>query len=369
MKGLFFYTALIITNLLALLSTTYACTDFRVTAKDGTILIARSMEFATDLKSQLVTTPQGKSFTSTTANNKPGVSWKSKYGYVYLNGLNQDFVVDGMNEKGLSFEALYLPGETQYQTVPAGKDNQGLPYHLMGDWILGNFQTLDEVKQMLPTIFLFEQKLPGLGDMIFPLHYSIYDASGNGIVVEYVNGKMQLYENKVGIMTNSPLYDWHITNLRNYLNLSPFSPDPVVAGGITFTATGQGAGMFGLPGDVSPPSRFVKAAFLLKNSYPINDAAGALNLAQHIINNVDIPMGAVRAKQADGSVVGDYTQWVVFKDLTHKVIYFRTYNDLTVRGVAFNKLDFSPNAKVLRMPIESVPSYTDITQQLMNQKM
>jgi choloylglycine hydrolase len=349
-------------------TTNYACTDFRVVGKDHSVVIARSMEFAMDLKSELWTTPRGQAFATTAPDGKPGMSWKAQYGYAFLNGLGQDFVVDGLNEKGLSFEALYLPGETQYQTVPAGHNNQALAYAYLGHWILGNFQNITEVRKTLSSLYVFAQKLPGLGDFIFPLHFAIYDSSGNGIIVEYVNGQMQLHENKVGIMTNSPLYDWQITNLRNYLNLSPYSPDPISAGSITFSATGQGAGMIGLPGDVSPPSRFVKVAFLLKYANPIEDAAGALNLAEHVINNVDIPMGAVRVKQADGSIAGDYTQWVVFKDLTHKTLYFRTYQNLTLRSVALEKLDFSSGAARLKMTLDSPPMSMDVTQQLMAQK-
>ncbi len=78
-------------------------------------------------------------------------------------------------------------------------------------------------------------------------------------------------------MTNSPKYNWHVNNLRNYLNLTPNNPNPVSASGLTFSATGQGAGMVGLPGDVSPPSRFVKTAFLAKNAYQANTADDLLN--------------------------------------------------------------------------------------------
>lgn len=336
-----------------------ACTDFRLTAKDGTIIVTRSMEFATDLQSNLRTSPRDRQF-STTLNTKPSMSWQAKYGYLFVDGLNQDIAIDGMNEMGLSIEALYLPGETKYQTVPVGKETQGLPYINFGDWVLSNFKTVDEVKQALPNIYVFEQTLPSLGNMIFPLHFAIHDSTGKSIVVEFVNGQMHVMDNPVGILTNSPTFDWQITNLRNFLNLSPYNPSPITANGITFVATGQGSGMMGLPGDTSPPSRFVKMSALLKTSYPATDAFSTLNLAQHIINNVDIPAGLSRAV-SNGKEIYETTEWVVFKDLTHKIFYYRTYSDLTIHGVDMSKINFTQNAPRLKMPLTSPQYVMDMT--------
>lgn len=328
----------------------YACTDFRLTAKDGSILITRSMEFALDLKSNLRSSPQGRQFTTAIPDGKPGLSWQSKYGYLYVDGLNVDIAIDGMNEQGLSIEALYLPGETEYQTIPTGQNQRALGYDQLGHWLLGNFKNVDEVRQALNNIFVYAAKIPGMQDVIFPLHFAVHDAGGNGIVVEFVKGKMNIFDNKLGVMTNSPTYDWHLTNLRNYLNLSPYNPKPVVTNGITFASTGQGGGMVGLPGDISPPSRFVKIALMKETVLPTENALSTLNLAQHLINNVDIPLGFVREAKTNNAT-NELTQWVVFKDLTHKIFYYRTYDNLTLRAVSFNKIDFSTKAPLLKMPL------------------
>ncbi len=117
-----------------------------------------------------------------------------------------------------------------------------------------------------------------------------------------------------------------------------------------FCVTGQGSGSVGLPGDPSPPSRFVKTYFLLATALPVKNAAESLVLAQHIINNVDIPLGLSRDKM-DNSTVYDYTQWVVFKDLTHRKFYYRTYHNMALHMVDMNKLDFSEKAHQLRMAL------------------
>jgi len=236
----------------ALTPSSFACTDFRVTAKDGTVLITRSLEYAADLNSNLRSSPRGRLFKTESPDAKAGLSWKAKYGYLFLDGMGVDVAIDGMNEAGLSIEALYLPNFAEYQQVPAGSNSHALPYLNFGDWILSNFANIDEVRKALPTVYVYAAKVPSLGDMIFPLHYAIFDSTGKGIVVEYVAGKLHVYDH-LGIMTNSPTYDWHLNNLSNYLHLAPVNPPSIVANGITFGSNGQGFGMLGLPGDVSPP--------------------------------------------------------------------------------------------------------------------
>lgn len=347
---------------------TFACTDFKLTAKDGSVMITRSMEFGLQLNSAIRNSNRGRTFTSNTPNNKPGHSWKATYGYIFVNGLNQDFVTDGMNEQGLSFGYLYLPGLTQYQAVPAGKDNQAIPYYQLGDWVLSNFKTVEEVRQALASLYVFEQGLPAMPTMIFPLHASIYDSTGKGIIVEFTEGKMNIYDS-IGVLTNSPSYGWQVTNLRNYLTLSPYAPNPVTVNGITYSATGQGSGAFGLPGDVAPPSRFAKMSYFTKVAYPANDASELLNLSQHFINNVDIPAGLARARNPSGKESTESTQWVVFKDLVHKMFYYRTYGDMSLRSISLDKIDFSEKAPRFNLPMEQAPQIMDVTQPFLNSKL
>jgi choloylglycine hydrolase len=343
---------------------TQACTDFRLTSKDGNVLVTRTLEFALDLKSNLRTSTRGRVFTNTAPDGKPGFTWKAKYGYVYLDGLNVDIAMDGMNEKGLSIEALYLPGFAGYQTVPAGQNANALPYIQTGNWILSNFATVDEVKAALSQVYIFNQAIPTLGNTVFPLHFAVYEASGKSIVIEIVNGKMNVYDNQLGLMTNSPTYNWHLTNLNNYAYLTPQNPTPVQDNGVMFASTGQGYGMIGLPGDISPSSRFIKIATLLRVVVPANNAADNLNLAQHIINNVDIPVGFAREPQ-NGNFTSDKTEWTVFKDLTNLVLYYRTYADTSLHSVSLSKLNFAENAPRLKMPLASTQFIQDQTDQFL----
>jgi len=342
-----------------------ACTHFKITAQDGTVVIGRSLEFGPNLESNIITVPRDTAFDNKAPDGSAGVSWKNKFGYVDLNGFQLPLAVDGMNEKGLSIGALYFPNKIQYQTVSTGEDKHALPYYAFGDWVLGNFSTVAEVKAALPTLRVYAKALEVQGKpTTFPLHYVITDASGQSAVVEFVDGKMNVYDNKLGVFTNAPSFPWQLTNLRNYANLSPYSPAAVKVDGIEYSATGQGAGMFGLPGDTSPPSRFVKIAFLVDTAKEVPDAAGALNLAQHIMNNVDIPFGLVRGVKGDNSPL-ESTQWVVFKDLKNHVLYFKSYDNQTLQAIYLDKLNFAKGAKSMKLPVENKQlPIADVTSQL-----
>src|ERR1035438_9464972 len=102
------------------------------------------------------------------------------------------------------------------------------------------------------------QRSAAFGTAFVPLHYVLHDAKGNSIVLEWVGGKLNIYDNTVGVMTNSPTYDWQMTNLRNYVSLSPDNAKPVTVNGVQYAANGQGSGLLGLPGDPTPPSRLVQ---------------------------------------------------------------------------------------------------------------
>ena len=255
----------------------HACTDVRLMASDGSPFSVRTMEFAVDLDSQAVIVPRGEHMTSPAPDGK-GLAWTSKYGFVGMNAFRAAAATDGLNEKGLGFGALYLPAETKYQTVKPGDEARALSNISFGAWVLGNFATVDEVRASLGDVVVWGEPVPQLGSFA-PLHYVITDASGKSIVVEYVDGAMHVYDNKVGVLTNSPTYPWHIENLRNYVNLTAVNAAPVKVGTATYAGTGQGSGLHGLPGDPTPPSRFVMAAATSYLADKPKDSAAALVLA------------------------------------------------------------------------------------------
>lgn len=73
-------------------------------------------------------------------------------------------------------------------------------------WILSNFATVEEVRRGMAGVRVCMGQALDLGPV--PLHYVMHDAGGGCIVIEYVKGKMNLYENPLGVLTNSPPFDW-----------------------------------------------------------------------------------------------------------------------------------------------------------------
>ncbi|MCK9205244.1 MAG: linear amide C-N hydrolase [Bacteroidales bacterium] len=319
-----------------------ACTVFRMTAKDGSILIARSMEFAVDLHYDLIVVPRNTTFTSPFPQGRHGITWATRFGYVGVASMGMNSgVSEGMNEKGLSISALWFENNMQWQQVSSGDSNQALAQTMFSDWVLGRFSTVEDVKASVIKIKVFNYTDPSI-KMPVLLHYIVYDAAGGSIVIEFDKGQCNVYDNPLGIMTNSPNFPWQMTNLRQYIGMDPANPKAANADGLTFSATGHGQGMIGLPGDYTPPSRFVRLAMFSRFVDQQPDAAHNLILCNHVINTFTIPFGIIVDKAPDGTILDkESTQWVTFRDITNRVLYFKTYDNPTLRKIDLNKLDFS----------------------------
>lgn len=315
-----------------------ACTDFQVQATDGAYIYGRSMEWAQPLRSKLRFHYRGETVQSGAPNGQPGQKWTTKFGYVAADAYDIDTAVDGMNEQGLVFSALWLPG-TVYQDVPAGSETAAIDALQVGGWLLGNFSTVDEALTELRRHYIWCSPIKEMGG-VPTLHIALHDSSGKNAVIEFVDGKQKIYDNPNGVLTNAPTFDWHTTNLRNYIHVNATNPSPVIVAGTVLTPPGQGSGFLGIPGDWTPPSRFVRATAMLAFARRPSVFADGVILAEHILNAVDIPIGAVR-DGAGTSAHTDYTQWALIKDATNKKLYHRSYNDLSLRAVDLQKVDWS----------------------------
>jgi choloylglycine hydrolase len=196
-----------------------------------------------------------------------------------------------------------------------------------------------------------------------PFHAIVHDASGDSAVIEFLDGKAKIFDDPLGVITNSPTFDWHLTNLRNYVNLSATNVPPIAIGDIRLGQLGEGSGLLGLPGDYTPPSRFVRAVTFTQAADQPATAEAAVNVAFHILNSFDIVKGVARGKH-DGQVVVDFTQYTTAADLKNLRYYYRTYDNPQIRVVDLKGLKWSPG-KVLTMPVgDKTPSFEDQTAKL-----
>ncbi|MBS9478779.1 choloylglycine hydrolase family protein [Ancylobacter radicis] len=340
-------------SLLAMVNAGIACTAVDLIAADKSVIAGRTMEWAYDMKWTLVSQPKGTPLTlvAPKAAGLPNVTVTTKYAVVGVSAgiIPGGALLDGQNAQGLSMSANFLPGFTQYQTVTA-QDKQYQSVLTFGSWALGSFASVAELEPALKTMKVWADASLPSGPTPPTLHFVFVDRSGAGIVVEYVDGEVRIHQNAAHVLTNAPTYDWHLNNLRNYLSLSTVAVAQRQVGTLNVTELGAGGGGLGLPGDYTPPSRFVKAAFLRHYAEQPKDAAGAAQMVGHILNNVDIPVGIAQFKNPDGSLGSDYTQWVVVKDLTNNRLSIANYaNRLNYLTIELDPLfaQDTPGAKLV----------------------
>ncbi|GLK74218.1 choloylglycine hydrolase family protein [Ancylobacter dichloromethanicus] len=316
--------------LLATVNMSLACTAVDLVAKDGSVVAGRTMEWAFDMKWQLVSQPKGTELTlvAPAALDLPAHKVTTKYPVVGVNAgiIPGGALLDGQNSEGLSMSGNFLPGFTQYQTVT--KDDKEYQTVLtFGSWALGSFATVAELRAALKTMKVWADDTLATGPTPATIHFVFVDRSGAGIVVEYVGGEVQIHDNVAHVLTNAPTYDWHLNNVRNYLSLSTVGVSSREVADVNVTELGQGGGMLGMPGDYTPPSRFVRATVLRHNATQPEDVGAAAQTVAHILNNVDIPIGIAQFHQKDGTLGSDYTQWIVVKDLTNNKLMIADYDN------------------------------------------
>ena len=313
----------------------FACTNLALTAKDGTTVRARTMEFADLLHSSVSVVPAGASMHGTLPDGGEGIAYTTKYNMLGANALGMDIILDGMNDQGLSIGLLYFPGFAEYAKATPENAGRSLAPHEFGNWVLGSFANIDEVKAGLGNVAIVPTPAPVL-DQVQPLHFIVSDKSGKSIVIEPIGGELKVYDAPLGVMTNAPGYDWHMINLRNFVNLSVTDVPPIDLDGVKLAQIGQGAGMHGLPGDFTPPSRFVRAVVFSQAEFPAATAEEAVLKGFHIMNQFDIPHGTVR-EGTGKEPLAELTQWTTVSDMNNLRFYFKTYGNQNIHMVDLRK--------------------------------
>ena len=340
---------------------TDACTGLTVKSKDGGIVFVRSLEFGVDLKSSIAIIPRNYSFTGTAPDKNPGLQWEVKYGTVGATEFDTELLVDGINEKGLQAGIFFFPNVAKYQTVTSDEYKNTIAPWELATWLLTRFATVPEALEGVKTIKVTGTDWDKL-DMPMELHFIISDTNGDSAVIEYVNGELNIYNNPLGVITNAPAFDWQLTNLQNYANLSPMAAEGKTYAGMKINPTGMGSGMYGLPGDATPPSRFVRAALFSQNAYPVDTAEEAVQQAVRLINSFYLIAGVNRDNN-NGKVVTDITEWQTISDLKNLSYYFATYeNPATLNKVDLKEIDFDAE-KVKRISMDQETLFNDVTSQ------
>ncbi len=308
-----------------------ACTGIQIRTTDGSIVYARTLEFADDIKSNILIVPAGTSFVGTAPGNKPGLHWTTRFPLVGMNAFGERVIVDGLNDHGLAVGLFYFPDYAQYQAVQPKDAQKTLAPWELGVFLLGTCANTQEAVVAAAGVRVADVVQKDMG-FVPPVHYILTDAGGDCKVLEYTNGELKVHDNPLGVMTNSPAFDWHMTNLSNYVNLRVSNVPVIDVRGVELKALGQGSGMLGLPGDFTPPSRFVRAVAFSRSALPVKTSRQGVLEAFHILNQFDIPRGAARGTE-HGRPVADFTLWTSASDLGNGRYFYRTYENSRIRMV------------------------------------
>lgn len=231
---------------------------------------------------------------------------------------------DATNEYGLSMAGLNFPGYAVYHPVSDTLNNIA-PFEFI-PWILGQCQTVFEaehlIKQTNLTDIPFSPAYP-----LSPLHWIIADKL-RSISVEPIQTGLKIYENPVGVLTNNPPFDFHMNNLANYLNLSSNEPRAYFASQLPVCLYSRGLGAFGLPGDLSSASRFVRASFCKLNAECDVDEYSSVNQFFHILGSVEQTKGCCRTP--DGL---ERTIYSSCSNTDTCVYYYTTYENRQITAV------------------------------------
>ena len=311
-----------------------ACTGIALSAQDGSYIQARTIEWAKEaLPSEYVVIPRGQKLVSYTPTGQKGLTFFARYGVVGLSVVMKDFIAEGINEAGLSTGLFFFPKYGSYLPYDPAQNAITLADLQVNEWLLTQFETVNEVIEAISNV-----RIVGL-EQEAVVHWRIGDASGRQVVLEIVDGVPHFYENRVGVLTNAPGFEWHLANLNNYVNLYPGSAPDQAFSEILLSPIGGNSGFLGLPGDATPPSRFVRAAFYRATAPKLATGFETVTQCFHILNNFDIPIGTEHPK---GEVpnIPSTTQWTSAIDLTHRRVYYKTAYNNTIRCIDLKKIDF-----------------------------
>jgi len=272
------------------------------------------------------------------------VNQKSHYAMIGIGTVIDDYPLyyEATNEHGLSMAGLNFPGNAVYLPYVENKDNV-TPFEFV-PWILSQCKDLPQAKKLLRKINLlseaFSDALP-----LSPLHWIISDASGS-VVAEPNEAGVRIYENQLGILTNSPPFPYHMHHIREFLNLTPYEPQSRFCDNYNLTPYSRGMGAIGLPGDSSSSSRFVRAAFHTLNS--ISDGTEDGNIAQffHILDSVSMVNGSVRLMDNP-----EKTVYSCCCNTSKGIYYYTTYENRRICAVDLFREDLN-GSKIIQYPLE-----------------
>ena len=315
-----------------------ACSRVLFKNSEGTAFTGRSMDWMNETGTDLWSFPRGMKRNGGTDKNT--VQWTSKYGSVISSFYNAA-TVDGINEKGLVANVLYL-SDADYGGA------EGKPTMNIAAWaqyVLDNFATVAEAVAALEKepFRIIAPVLPG--GVAASGHLSISDRTGDSAIFEYLKGKLVIHHGpQYKVMTNEPPYDEQLAINKYWTEVN----------GADF-----------LPGTSRPSDRFARASYYvdtiptkLDKNYagivPGRDLGNqSIASVLGVIRDVSVPLGVSTPGQPNVAS----TTWRTVADHKGLAYYFDSATSPNVFWVDLAKLDFNEGAPAKKLPVSGGEIY------------
>ncbi len=322
--------SLLLSSAIILPHVAQACTRTLYNGSEDTVITGRTMDWTQDMDTNLWVFPRGIERNGAAGPDSP--KWTAKYGSLIASGYEMASA-DGMNEKGLVANMLYL-SESDYG---GSSDKPPMSISMWAQYVLDNYATVAEAVDALKgdPFRIIAPKMPnGVGAQ---LHLAISDPSGDSAVFEYLDGKLVIHHgDEYRVMTNSPSYDKQLALNAYWKEIK----------GDVF-----------LPGASRPADRFARASYLIsavptkvdKNlitavpdgTYANQAVAGVLS----VMRSVSVPLGI----STPGAPNIASTLWRTVADQKNKVYYFDSATSPNVLWVPLADLNFAKGAPVKKL--------------------
>lgn len=293
-----------------------------ITFKTKNNYFGRNLDLEYRFGEKVVITPRNYEFKL-----KNGKSINTKYSIIGMSTVIDKYPLyaEASNEKGLSIAGLYFPKNARFFEPDNSKLNL-TPYELI-PYFLGLYSKVSEIRDMLNNLNItnipFAPNLP-----VSDLHWIISDKE-ECLVLESTKEGLKIYENPYGVLTNNPPFSYHLENINNYLNLSPYTGNTIFANKANLDSYCQGMGAIGLPGDTSSSSRFVRAVFNKFNSNCNDDELSSVSQFFHILDSVSMVQGSTITQENKY----DITTYSCCINIDEGIYYYKTYNNNQITAI------------------------------------
>lgn len=315
------------------------CTHVHISSNKNNVYWGRTLDTSFnpfDIDSQINIVPRDFVLDTQTT------PWKTKYAFIGINLAGSTVYFDGVNEKGLAGGLLFLNACTFDKKENIEKEGfEAVNAGEIVPWILSNFETVADIRERISNVAVTPDDIPSLGELgkgnPMTVHFTFTDKSGDSVVLESTNnGHFRVFENTVGVMANDPTFDWHMTNLGNYVQVQGFNNKPNKLNEKTMIKpNSNGSGLLGLPGDYTSPSRFVRAAYLRNLIDEVSDEE-ALATLLGILNSVWIPKGIERF--SEDKEESQFTSYSCAYDQNLGKLYLRVFNKIDTMEFSLNDM-------------------------------